>query len=137
MHELEDIGGFTAPPKRFQEHTPTALYSVPTSLQDIDLSKELLENYQIAKAFLYQILNLLDDDEDSRGKAGDSPNQIAAVINSVKASLAEIIKLQTEVNNADRFMKLEQAMISAIKVMPEEARTLFMERYEEIVKNTT
>lgn len=137
MLELEDVGGFDAPPKKFQGHQPAGQLVMPTSLDQIDLSKELLENYQIAKAFLYQILNLMDDDEDSRGKAGDSPNQIAAVINSVKSSLAEIIKLQTEVNNADRFMKLEQAMISAIKVMPEEARTLFMERYEEIVKKAT
>lgn len=125
---LEDLQLHESPtPQTYAKHGVAA--PMPTSLQQLDLSQELLQNYAVAKALLASIITQQGDEYTST----ESPNQIAAVINSVKNTLADIIKLQTDVYNADRMRNLEAAMIKALKLAPKEAQDSFFEDYTQIL----
>lgn len=129
---LEDLS-LHGTPQRYAGRTLPTNPPPPQDLQQLDLQAELLDNYVLAKSFLQ---SLMSPDEDENGfTTSESPNQIAAVINSVKGSLAEIIKMQTDVYNADRFKQIEQAMVSSLKLMPEDARQNFLDDYERILNN--
>ena len=62
------------------------------------------------------------------------PNQVAQVFNTISAILKEIVKMQTELHNAERVKKLEAAMIQAIKLAPLESQQAFLVQYEAILK---
>lgn len=130
---LDDVELHGKTPQKYMEHTPPKAVTI-TNLDQLDIRKELLENYAMAKTVLATILSV-QEDEDGKVNFTDTPNQIATVITAVKNTLADIIKLQTDVYNAERFKLIEQAMIRAVKSMPEESRQRFMDDYEKILND--
>ena len=94
------------------------------SLKSLDLDAELYNAYAKAKNYL------ADVQSDDRVP----PNQLAQLMNTISAILKEIVKMQTELHNAERVKKLEAAMIQAIKLAPPESQQAFLEEYEAILK---
>ena len=94
------------------------------SLKSLNLDAELYNAYAKAKNYLAIV------------QSDDSvpPNQVAQVFNTISAILKEIVKMQTELHNAERVKKLEAAMIQAIKLAPLESQQAFLEEYEAILK---
>ena len=94
------------------------------SLKSLNLDAELYNAYAKAKNYLAIV------------QSDDSvpPNQVAQVFNTISAILKEIVKMQTELHNAERVKKLEAAMIQAIKLAPLESQQAFFEEYEAILK---
>lgn len=101
------------------QYTHTALPVHATRLQDLDLETEVLHNYNAAKQFLRDI------DQESI-----PANQVAQVINSVTGILKDLVKMQTDLYNAERVKKLEAALVGTIRTLPEEQQDAFFTRYE-------
>ena len=131
---LDDVELHGKTPQKYMEHTPPQAVNI-NNLDELDIRKELLENYVMAKTVLATILTTEAVEDGVRVGFTDTPNQIATVITAVKNTLADIIKLQTDVYNAERFKLIEQAMIRAVKSMPEESRQRFMDDYEKILND--
>lgn len=94
------------------------------SLKSLNLDAELYNAYAKAKNYLAIV------------QSDDSvpPNQVAQVFNTISAILKEIVKMQTELHNAEKVKKLEAAMIQAIKLAPLESQQAFLEEYEAILR---
>lgn len=92
----------------------------PTTLAQLNLDSELLDNYQEAKDFRDFILS------------NDSipPNQVAQVMNTLTSILKEIVKMQEDLHNIERIKRMEYAIIHALKDMPDEVKQAFMDEYE-------
>ena len=61
------------------------------------------------------------------------PNQVAQVFNTISAILKEIVKMQTELHNAEKVKKLEAAMIEALKnTATEEVQDAFFTELERL-----
>lgn len=94
------------------------------SLKSLNLDAELYNAYAKAKNYLAIV------------QSDDSvpPNQVAQVFNTISAILKEIVKMQTELHNAERVKKLEAAMIQAIKLAPKKSQDAFFTQYASILK---
>ena len=94
------------------------------SLKSLNLDSELYAAY--ARAKNYRAIVQADEEI--------PPNQVAQVMNTLTAILDKIVKLQTELYNAERVKKLEAAMIQAIKLAPPESQQVFLEQYQTLLK---
>lgn len=94
------------------------------SLKNLNLDAELYNAYAKAKNYL----------ADVQSDESIPPNQLAQLMNTISAILKEIVKMQTELHNAERVKKLEAAMIQAIKLAPPESQKAFLVQYEAILK---
>jgi hypothetical protein len=101
------------------QYTHTARPVQATQLKDLNLEVEVLENYNLAKQFLQDI------DQESI-----PANQVAQVINSIASILKDLVKMQTDLYDAERVKKLEAALINTLKTLPEEQQNAFFTRYE-------
>lgn len=105
------------------EAPPEVPARAPGTLKGLNLDTELYESYQDAKDFLDGVIT--DD--------SIPPNQVAQVMNTVTAILKEIVKMQTEVHNAERVKLLEQAIIVALrKTCTEETQNVFFAEFERL-----
>ena len=95
------------------------------TLATLNLDSELYSMYARAK-------NYLDDLQ--MGDDNTPANQVAQVMNTITAILKEIVKMQTDLYNAERVKKLEAAMVDAIKLAPKESQAAFFEEYSAILK---
>lgn len=86
---------------------PTAIKKSVTAskLNDLDLDKELLDQYKNAKEILEDILR----DESI------AANQKAQVINTISAILQNIIKLQQELHSVERLKLIENTLIETLQ----------------------
>lgn len=75
------------------------------TLDDLDLDKEILDQYKNAKTILDDILN------DNSVAA----NQKAQVINTISSILQNIIKLQQELHNVERLKLIENVLIETLQ----------------------
>lgn len=114
MEPLEDLRLTTD-----VSYTHSAMPVNATSLQGMDLESEVLENYHTAKQFLSNI------DQESI-----PANQVAQVINSITNILKDLVKMQTELYDAERVKKMEAALINTLKTLPDEQQDMFFTRYE-------
>lgn len=89
------------------------------SLNELDLDKELLNQYKNAKTVLDEILN----DE------ATAANQKAQVLNTVTAILQNIAKLQQELYNVERLKLLENILIETLQKF-EPLRDEFLKAYK-------
>lgn len=94
----------------------------PKSLDDINLVHELLTQFAQVKA-LQELVNT-----DKLTPA----NQKSQVAGQVVNTLQQLIKMQDEHHNAERFKAIEQLMVKAIKKLPKEAAEGFIREYEEM-----
>lgn len=92
------------------------------SLADLNLEHELLEQYNTVKTLQEEVLT---DDE-------VPANQRAQVANTVASTLQQLVKMQTDYYNAERFKAIEALVLKAIKSLPKEVAEKFIEDYERI-----
>ena len=121
--ELEDHD-LHEPPESERRYHGSNYIPEQGSLKNLDLDAELYNAYAKAKNYL----------ADVQSDESIPPNQLAQLMNTISAILKEIVKMQTELHNAERVKKLEAAMIQAIKLAPLEAQQAFLEQYETLLK---
>ena len=121
--ELEDHD-LHEPPESERRYHGSNYISEQGSLKNLDLDAELYNAYAKAKNYLADV----QSDEQV------PPNQLAQLMNTISAILKEIVKMQTELHNAERVKKLEAAMIQAIKLAPKKSQDAFFEEYSAILK---
>jgi hypothetical protein len=110
--------------KSVQIVQPTIAHSKPKQeqLSDLNLEEEVLLNYKIAK----HTLEDLDDETPA--------NQKAQVINSITSILKDLVKMQTELYDAERVKKMEACLIQVLKTLPDAQQDEFFEIYGESLK---
>ena len=123
MTQLEDMDLHEKPESKVRI-LPADWLPSGGSLKDLDLDQQLYNTYAQAKNYLDGI----KDDESV------PPNQVAQVMNTITAILKEIVKMQTDLYEAERIKKLEAAMIQAIRLAPKAAQKAFFEEYEAILR---
>ena len=121
--ELEDHD-LHEPPESERRYHGSNYIPEQGSLKNLDLDAELYNAYAKAKNYLADV----QSDEQV------PPNQLAQLMNTISAILKEIVKMQTELHNAERVKKLEAAMIQAIKLAPKKSQDVFFEQYSAILK---
>ena len=121
--ELEDHD-LHEPPESERRYHGSSYIPEQGSLKSLDLDAELYNAYAKAKNYLADV------------QSDDSIplNQLAQLMNTISAILKEIVKMQTDLYNAERVKKLEAAMIEALKLAPKEAQDAFFEQYSVILK---
>ena len=121
--ELEDHD-LHEPPESERRYHGSNYIPEQGSLKNLDLDAELYNAYAKAKNYLADVQS--DDQVPT--------NQLAQLMNTISAILKEIVKMQTDLYNAERVKKLEAAMITAIKLAPKKSQDVFLEQYEAILK---
>lgn len=101
-------------------HAPPATFIPPQNLDELDLGQELADNLQAARSLRLEI----QTDPDIPA------NQKAQVMNSVTTILTNLVKLQTDVYNAQRLKELEAILIKTMQAQPEPLKSLFFQEYE-------
>ncbi len=121
--ELEDHD-LHEPPESERRYHGSNYIPEQGSLKNLDLDAELYNAYAKAKNYL----------ADVQSDESIPPNQLAQLMNTISAILKEIVKMQTELHNAERVKKLEAAMIQAIKLAPKKSQDVFFTQYASILK---
>ena len=121
--ELEDHD-LHEPPESERRYHGSNYIPEQGSLKNLDLDAELYNAYAKAKNYL----------ADVQSDESIPPNQLAQLMNTISAILKEIVKMQTELHNAERVKKLEAAMITAIKLAPKKSQDAFFTQYASILK---
>lgn len=91
-----------------------------TSLQQMDLEKELVLQYHRVQALQERVLTDL----------GTPANQLAQVSNAVASTLQQLVTMQTKFHTSERFKEIESRLIRALDKVPEEYLVEFFEWYE-------
>lgn len=94
-----------------------------SSLKDLDLEQELLQQYNLTKKLLGEVL---EDD-------GVPANQKAQVVNSCTNILKELTQTQTELYNAERLKQMESALIRCLKTLDKTAQQEFLMSYKHVL----
>lgn len=92
------------------------------ALKDVDLERELVIQFAVVKELQNDVL--VDRDVPA--------NQKAQVASQVASTLQQMVKMQAEYYNAERFKAVESAVIRAMKRMPLELAQEFLRDYEQI-----
>lgn len=90
------------------------------SLAEIDLKGELAEQYGKAKTLYANVETSMIF----------TPNQKAAALNAVTTILANITKEMQKVQNMERIRTMEEALVAALKTLPEDAVQMFYTEWE-------
>ena len=91
-------------------------------LSQMDLTQELLSQYRLVKRLQDSVL--MDD--------SIAPNQRSQVAGQVASTLQQLVKMQTEFHNAERFRAIENLLIKSIIMMPLDAAEAFIAEYERL-----
>lgn len=115
---LRDYSLSAKPKVKPQTPEPKAapLEDLPKELKSLNLDSELLIQYQNAKA-LYGI------------SYQDPTNQRTAVLNTITSILAQIVKLQTDLYDAEYTKRIESTLIKTLKQFPD-LQAEFFKNYE-------
>lgn len=97
--------------------------STVKTLKDLDLDKELLDQYQSAKQLL----------SDVQYEEGVPLNQKAQITNTITSILQAIIKMQQDLYNIEKIKLIENVLIETLKEH-ETLRDAFLEKYEQALK---
>ena len=89
------------------------------SLSELNLDEELLIQYQ----------NAMSTFELIRYDPETPANQKAQILNTISAILTNIVKLQTELYDAERLKKLESTLIATLQAFPD-IKEEFLQAYE-------
>lgn len=95
----------------------------PLTLKEMDLEGELLMQFHAIRS----VQNLVLDDESV------PVNQRAQVANSVGTTLNRLAELQTSVYTSERFKRIENMLIRAVRELPPEQATKFLDTYERLL----
>lgn len=92
-------------------------------LADVNLAEELVLQFQKLKSLQSKVLD-----------SNTSAQQKAAVANSCAAALQQLVRLQTDLHNAERLKTIEQALIHVMREQPDDVQTAFFEKYERVLQ---
>ena len=93
-------------------------------VSSLNLESELIEQYHKTK-------ELMDDTlEDSECPA----NQKSQVCNAVVTILAQLVKIQEDLQKQQALKIMESVLIDTIKVLPDKAKTEFFSEYERLAE---
>jgi hypothetical protein len=92
------------------------------NLADLDLEHEIVIQFQEIKSL--QTATIRDPNTPA--------NQRAQVANSCTAILEKLAKLQTELHTAERLKVIEQVLLRALKLLPQETAMQFLDEYEKM-----
>jgi len=95
------------------------------SIMEMDLESELLLQYHQTKALLAAVIS--EDDTPA--------NQKAQLVNTCSSILNQITKSQTDLYNGERLKIMEQALINALKGVPDDVSEKFFSNYERELLN--
>jgi hypothetical protein len=98
---------------------PTRTQVTASTLNDLDLDKELLDQYKAAKSVF----------EDIQYAEDIAPNQKAQVINTITSILQNIVKVQQELHNVERMKLIENVLITTLQ-NHETLKEAFLRDYE-------
>lgn len=90
------------------------------TLNEINLETEIAEQYSSAKYLYARVENL----------RGFSPNQKAAVLNSITSIITKLKDAQAEVYNINMVKCIESAIIKTVQSLAPDAQELFWKEYE-------
>lgn len=93
------------------------------SLKELDLDKELLNQYNNAR----KLFDEIEFDNET------PTNQKASVLNTITTILREILKMQQDLHNIERVKLIEVTLINVLK-QHETLREAFLKDYEEALK---
>ena len=93
---------------------------IPTSLDDVDLMQEVLEQLAHAK----RLRDFIATDRETPA------NQKAQVNNSCAQMILQLAKTQTDLYSAERMKKLEACLLKVLKSLPDETVAAFLTAYE-------
>ena len=110
-------GQNTPPPEGYRP--PAVILNVPNSLDELDLDKELAEQFIRAKQL---ILNAEADGDASLAQKAQATNSITSI-------LQNIVKMRTDLYNSERIKLIESILISVLKEYPD-IQAAFIDRYE-------
>jgi hypothetical protein len=88
-------------------------------LKDLNISTEIVIQYQIAKALQSQTL-----------ESNEESNKKAQVLNACAGALTSLAKMQSEYHTAERLKLIESKLIKALQNVPEKYLTEFFAFYE-------
>ena len=91
-------------------------------LSQMDLTQELLSQYRLVQRLQSDVL----------GDEEVPANQRAQVAGQVASTLQQLVKMQSEFHNSERFRAIENLLIKSIKLMPLDAAEAFISEYEKI-----
>lgn len=97
---------------------------VPVAKENLDLNKELLDQYNAARKLLHT----------TEYDLAVPANQKAQVINSLSAIISTLIKQQQELYNLEQLKKMETALLFTLKKYPEMQKQ-FLEDYEKALND--
>jgi len=90
---------------------------VPSSLRELDVETELLEQYRTAKQLL------------ANAEENVPLNQRAQALNSITTILQTITKMQTDLYDAERLKTLEAILLDTLREFPQ-VQEAFLEVYK-------
>lgn len=91
-----------------------------TAMKDLDLEKELVIQFQVAKALQTETL----------ASKTEEANRKAQVANTTASILQQLIKMQAEFHTAERLKNIESRLIRCLEKVPEQYLLEFFEWYE-------
>ena len=91
-------------------------------LSQMDLTQELLSQYRLVQRLQSDVL----------GDEEVPANQRAQVAGQVASTLQQLVKMQSEFHNSERFRAIENLLIKSIKLMPLDAAEAFIAEYEKL-----
>lgn len=94
-------------------------YLNATKLSDMNLTEELVIQFQTAKAVQMEVLGSMEE-----------ANKKAQMMNTCTAVLQNLVKMQTELHTAERLKEIESRLIKALEKVPSEYLEDFFEWYE-------
>lgn len=94
-----------------------------TNLAGLDIEQEIIIQLQTAKVLQADVLN------DEMIPA----NQRAQTVNTVSSILAQLVKTQTDLYNAERIKEIEAMVVSCMREQPDDVKEKFFERYERLL----
>lgn len=97
----------------------------PARLSNLNLEEELVLQLMRAKALQSDAF----DDVDV------AANQKAQVMNSVASTIGALVRMQTDLYNAERFKAIEAILLEAVKSMPTPQATKFLDEYERLASS--
>lgn len=95
----------------------------PLTLKEMDLEGELLMQFHAIRS----MQNLVLDDDSV------PVNQRAQVANTVGTTLNRMAELQTTVYTSERFKRIENLLIRALRELPEASQKAFLDSYERLL----
>jgi hypothetical protein len=89
-----------------------------------------LKDLNLARELVMQVLALQAMQQKALEDEGTPVNQLAQAANSLSAALVNLVKVQSDVYNSERFKRIEAVLIEFVQTLPTEQQEPFLTAYE-------